>query len=258
MLIYNKGGTEKTVIMGVREALIQRFDAPDWLDLRIGFLLSITDKTGDDTITGLAETITAAPSLNTWDRFYVGVIYRPTFGTFIGYTNRGIQRGLTLGDSVLASSDAAIGTTNANFWLPHNARSGRVQNFDAQVIEGTEDANSTRWHGNGSSQIHFAQDATGAGGYATEIMLRLRRDNIHGRRNTITTTLKSGVHSGDVLFTDDPSKVLLQAEMEGYPGTVQSTGPIELTNVPDSLFLYSPFHNSRLRIHCMGIEKIAQ
>src|SRR5262245_51891132 len=103
MEVINKGGTDKTVIMAIRQGIVQPFTATDWLDLRIGFLLSITDDTVDDPsspITGLTETITGSPFLGFYDRYYIGVI--STDGqVVIAYTNRANQSTpLTRGNSV--------------------------------------------------------------------------------------------------------------------------------------------------------------
>jgi hypothetical protein len=253
MIVYNKGGTDKTIIMAVREALVQRFTATDWQDIRIGFLLSITAAGADDTITGLGETLTAAPGLSTWDRYYIGVIDKATTGTFIGYTNRAPGRGnTTLGNSVLGTSDGAVGTTNANFWRPYNS----LQNsWSAQIMEAFLGQQETRAESTDNVQQHFVQNAGGAGGYATLLEIRLQRPD--PLSHLITATVKQGTKSTDVLYTNDPSYATLLTNLQAFPGTVQTWGPVELQNIPDSFFLYWPWHNSRLRIHCMGLVKVA-
>ena len=250
MQIYNKGGTEKLVIMDVRQGLSQRFVAPNWLDLRVGFLLSITDKTGNDTIGSLAETLTATPFLGPWDRYYIGLIHQDSNHIFIGFTNRGITSGFqTVGDSVLSLSDAGVGAGTDYYW-PHNSER---DSWSGQIVDRFNERQLTRVQSQNNVQQHF--NAGGAPGYATLLMLRLQRDDLGGRSNIITTTMKQGTLSTDVLFTDDPSETILQENLEGFPGTVQTWGPLELTQVPDALYLYWPFHNSRLRIHAMGVLK---
>jgi len=86
-------------------------------------------------------------------------------------------------------------------------------------------------------------------------MLRLTRPNTDVSA-PITMTYFHGTNTNDVLFTSTPTKDLLQSNMESYPGTVTTLGPVTISAVPDSLFLYWPFHDSRLRIHCMGILKV--
>ena len=61
MKIFNKTSpvADKTVILAVREGLVQPFDAGQWLDLRIGMFLSICSAT-DGTGVSLAE-LTSVP-----------------------------------------------------------------------------------------------------------------------------------------------------------------------------------------------------
>lgn len=254
MEIYNKGGTDKTDIMNVREGVIQPFVATDWLDLRIGWLLSVTDDTGDDTITGLSETI-AGPFLGFYDRYYIGLIDH-TGNLFMGYTNRGqTDNQPTRGSSKLVSSDSGIGTTNTNFWRPAN---GDNDNWTVQIVEGINGRPSVRGQSLNGAQIHLVQDTVGAGGYATLIMLRLQRDNVANRRKLISMSFKSDTvaKNGDVLYTNSPTKDLLTTNLEAFPTSVQTMGPFEFQEEPDALFWYWPFHQSRLRVHAYGIVKV--
>lgn len=254
MKVYSKtspGPTEKVVIMGIREGLVQPFDAGAWLDLRIGFLLSICDDTVDDTITGLdPETLgtgTTTPAIN---KYWIGVRNNGTKFpgesevVFAGYTNEFdpmSHKGLT----TILSSDAAIGTTNSDYW--------RVKNSEGDAYSFLiSDGNQARG-GAPSEQQHFVQNFAGghAAGYATLSMIRMTRPNASS--NVITTTISLGTNTSDVLYTSTPTKALLQSNLESFPTTVRTIGPTTLSAVPDSLFLYWPFHNSRLRIHCMGI-----
>jgi hypothetical protein len=249
--VINKGGTDKTVIMAIRELLAQPFQAPEWLDLRVGFLLSLTKAAADDDPTGLAEEITG--NLGASDRFQVGLTDRQTGTIFIGYTNRGQgSRPITTGTSKLVSSDIGIGTTNAWFWRPKNSISDHWS-FQMVDADGVQRAISTD-----GSQIHFPQDVANAGGYAVLLSMRLTRDNTTTRAKIITVTIKkatAGGHSGDVLFTNLPTAALLQTNLQSFPATVQQFGPVEMSQVPDVMFVYWPFRNSRIRIHAMGVVK---
>jgi hypothetical protein len=101
---------------------------------------------------------------------------------------------------------------------------------------------------------HFVQDVTGAGGYATLLMLRIQRTNsLHGP--SLTVSIKQGTHSSDVLFTSTPTLDLLETNMANYPTTVQSHQVNRVVHVPDALYCYWPFHNSRLRVHALGFMK---
>src|SRR5262245_13096615 len=120
-LIYLKNGTEKTLILAVRELLLQRFQATNWTDLRVGFFLSVTAAVGDDTITGLGEVIGTPPRpiLTFDDVFRVGLTDSVSASIFLGYANTSnIIRGRSIGTSELDTSDEGLGTTNTNFWRP--------------------------------------------------------------------------------------------------------------------------------------------
>lgn len=250
---------EKTLILAVREAYYQSFLATNWTDLRVGFFLSIcgnADPGEDDTITGLTETIGSGQYdfLPINDRFRLGVTDSHTGQTFLGYTNlhQGHVTGSTVGSSNVVSSDGALGTTNTNFW--------RVKNgvTDAATLK-IWDGDLIRAHGVDGSQLHLPQDTAGAGGYATLVAMRFTRPDAHNRAKLITMTVKStgGSHSGDILYSNTPNQTVLEENLQSFPATVQQLGPIELSQAPDTFFVYWPFHNSRLRIHAYGLLRTA-
>jgi hypothetical protein len=261
--VYTKtapGPDEQVIIQAVREAFPRPFQATDWLDLRVGFFLSIvgeTDPGEDDTITGLAETISPTGSgLPFTDRIQLGVTDRATGQTFCGYTNlpnRG-SRLISLGDSVLASSDVGITTANTDYWRVYNSAS-RANTDAVHIVDGGQ----SRAAAADGSQLHMVQNFAGghAAGYATCLMLRFTRDNSTSRSRIITMQVKKtvGGHSSDVLFSSTPTEAVLTAQLESFPTTVATLGPIELSQVPDTFYLYWPFSNSRLRVHSMGILK---
>ena len=90
-------------------------------------------------------------------------------------------------------------------------------------------------------------------------MLRFQRDDAIGRAKTIRMSCKRDLanRSGDVMFTDTPTKELMEFNLNAFPTSVQQLGPVELSQEPDALFLYWPFHLSRLRCHCRGILRAA-
>lgn len=260
MKIFAKGGTEKTVIMAVREGLVQPFDAGQWLDLRVAFFLSVcgaADPASDDVITGLGENLVHAAGPVS-DYFFIGLkdnssLFPASVGSvFIGYTNAfGPATGNPplKGDSDLVTSDLAIGTTNADYWRPKNSNG---DNYTSQIYDGIIS------RGSGVNlNTHFVQNYSGghAAGYATLLMMRLTRPN--PTSTVVTVSMKQGTNSTDVLFSSTPTKAILQANMESFPGIVYQFPAVTLSAVPDSLFCYWPWHNSRLRIHCAGVEVIA-
>lgn len=257
--IYDKtapGPSEHVLILGVREAYVKPFEATDWLDLRVGCFLSVTDDTGDDTITGLAEDIGATDStpLDLADRVTIGVTAGPTAHdyVFLGYTNAGVGRVTpSLGKSQLVSSDAAGGTTNTDYWRVQNSRN---DSYASQIIQ----SDITRAAGGLGERPHFPQNFTGghAPGYAALHMLRFTRSGGRGREKIITMQV---AHDPTVtLYSSTPTKPILDAALEAFPTTsIHTLGPVELSHVPDSMYWYWPFHNSRLRIHCDGVLKVA-
>jgi len=253
--IYLKGGTEKVLINAVREAYYQSFQATDWTDLRLGFFLSVcgnADPGEDDTITGLTEEIGTPPRpfLPWSDRHSIGLTDSRSGSVFLGYTNVIGSRPQTSGTSKLVSSDAGIGTTNTNFWRSKNeiTDTASVKILDNFII---------RSAGHTGSQMHLVQDTSGAGGYATLVALRFQRDDARGRKNVISMSVKLGTNNGDILYSNDPSEENLLSNLEGFPETVQTLGPVELSQTPDTIWAYWPYHQSRLRIHAYGILKAA-
>lgn len=246
--IYLKGGSEKVVIPNIRTYLVQGFQAPNWLDLRIGWFLSITDKTNDDLITGLPETIGVTPRspLDFTDRYAIGLTNKVGRQTFLGYTNNGPLRGLpgrSIGNSEILSSDAGIGTSNTNFWRVKNGLSNL---FNVQII----DSGRVRTGNSAVLQQHFPQSVAGAGGWAVLSMIRFTRST--ARSKVITMMIKQGTNTSDILFSSTPTLDILQTNLAAFPTGVQQIGPVELSAVPDAFYYQWPFVNSRLRIHAAG------
>jgi hypothetical protein len=216
----------------------------------VAFLLSLTQTTADDTITGLAETITAGTDPGP-DFSWIGIKTNndslPTAGNvgFIGYS---AYPGIFHFDSELVSSDSGIGTVTANFWRPRGLQFGGADNFTSAVIMDSGDLmGGGRFSG---VNPHFVQDVTGAGGYATLLMLRILRSG-----SSLTVSIKQGTNSSDVLFTSAPTLDVLETNMANYPTTVQTHTATRMVHIPDSLYLYWPFHQSRLRVHALGFMK---
>lgn len=254
--IYSKSG-EHVIINAVREAHYRQFQATDWVDLRVGFFLSIcgsADPASDDVITGLDEVIGSDPGEHVpWtDRVAIGLTDSATGGTFCGYTNLHGGRLIDLGRSQLVSSDIGIGTSDTNYWRVNN----ELSDYDTMKII---DNSTVRSSFAPESQMHFVQDESGAGGYCTFFGLRFTRADASGRSKIITMQVKktpSG-NSSDILFNADPSNIIGESQLEGFPTDLQTLGPVELSQVPDTFFLYWPFHDSRLRIHEICLVKVA-
>lgn len=257
--IYDKGPGDKTLILSTRTQMIYPFQAPGWTDLRVGFLLSLTTAAADDVISPLGETIVNPPAgLGPQDRYWIGLKDRGASlpknpGTrFVGFTNASGQDATIelAGSSRLSSSDIGTGTTNAYFWRPNNAdtllyyRSGGIwQDFHPRTLSSD------------GVQQHFVQNLATVGGYATLLALRITRPD----KDSKTITVKvphMNTRSTDILFTNTPTLDLLLANLRAFPATVQQWGPNQLSALPDALYLYWPFNNSRLRVHALGILRV--
>lgn len=257
--IYSKAG-EKVVIPAVREAYIQPFDAPNWLDLRVGFFLSVTDKTNDDLTTGLTETITNTPGvgLSPSDRYWIGVktnevaLPRTSGVVFCGYTNS-IQAPYDetrefIGDTILFSSDDGVGA-GGDYWLPKN---GFNDSWSAMMSDGQ----AMRTRGINGEQQHFAQDALiVAAGYATLFAIKLTRASVQSRIISMTVKRSPAPLSTDILFSNTPTVAIIEENLQSFPAGTASMGPAQVTRVPDALYFYWPFRGSRLRIHSIGVLK---
>ena len=66
---YQKTVDDRAIILNPRAYYAHPFLAPDWTDLRVGFFLSLTDKTNDDLTTGFAETIPNLVNAAIWRSF---------------------------------------------------------------------------------------------------------------------------------------------------------------------------------------------
>jgi hypothetical protein len=93
----------------------------------------------------------------------------------------------------------------------------------------------------------------GAGGYAVLLAIRLTRPSPTSR--SITAYVKRG-NAADMLYSDTPTKELIRNMMGAWPDS-SLIGPAQLAAVPNAIYCYWPFHNSRLRIHSVGVLKFA-
>ena len=248
--IYIKSG-EHVLINGIRQAFQQKFTATRWVDLRVGFLLSLTSSGADDTITGLTEEIDSGGGIVPWtDRVSIGITDLATKSVFLGYSNSIFGPTQDRGNTKLVSSDAGIGTTNTNFWryvteiAPTTDTHPSVKIIDSGLV---------RAPGLDGSQLHLVQDTTGAGGYATLVALRFQRGSFNSSTISMSVKTTGASHNGDILYTNTPSASVLETNLNDFPDTVQQLGPVQLSHAPDAIWMYWPFHSSRLRVHAYGI-----
>jgi hypothetical protein len=241
------------VLLGVRESLTRGFSAPNWLDLRVGFFLSLTDELSDDlgtNVAGLSETMAADSGIVQSNHVYIGLKDRSGLmpynapSVFAGFSS------LYPGQSRLSSSDIGSGTTNSNYWRPNNL--GLPQR-SFLVLDGT----TVRAHADTLAPlfVHFPQNTTNAGGYAVLIGMQLLRPNPNS--NVVTIRVKSIGQSADMLYSDAPTTQLMHDSLESWPTSLRTFGPFTWSVLPTAFFYYWPFRQSRLRIHCEGFLRAA-
>jgi hypothetical protein len=251
---YQKTVNDKVIILNVRGYHYHPFIAPDWTDLRLGFFLSLTDAVNDDLTFGtpgagdLSETIPNPGTLPATDRYWLGVSSSVRGYPFLGFTNMGQKFPDSTGDTTLVSSDAAVGTSNTNFWRPGNSSNNT---WAAAIVDGGINYITPV----DNLQQHFPQNAATVGaGYAVMHGLQLLRDNPQSK--TIRCNIKSSAKSADMLYSNTPTKELLQQTLESWPAS-QQLGPVTLSELPNSFFFSWPFRKSRLRIHSLGVLRAA-
>lgn len=258
---FIKGGTDEIIVMETRRHLVQPFRADAWLDLRIGFFVSLTTAGANDTITGLTETIASIGNINPPDsRYWIGIktegdAMPVTAGTvFIGFSNCShAESAREEGASKLVSSDLGNGTSNTNYWRTTN--DGVPVDKTVFICDGGLPRSFAT-----QDYPHFVQNVGGAGGYATLLAIRLQRDNPTSRtlRVSIPKTIISGnVGSADVEFTNTPTLAELRNKLVNFPASVYNFPAVELTRVPSALFFYWPWFNSRLRFSAIDVLKFA-
>ena len=246
---YQKTVNDRAIILNVRGYHYQPFLVePAWTDLRLGFFLSLTDPVNDDLTTGLAETMTNPGSFQSPDRYWLGCSSSIYGWPFFGFTNSGPKFPDASGDTTLVSSDAGVGTGTA-FWRPGNSAGGNA--WSAAIV----DLDRSLVLGPDNLQQHFPQDApTVAAGYAVLLALQLLRPN--GTSKNISMRIKSTAKSADMLYSNAPTKELIQATMENWPVSAQ-LGPVTVSQEPNSFFFSWPYRKSRLRIHSLGLLRAA-
>jgi hypothetical protein len=248
---YQKTVDDRAIILNARGYYTQPFVADNWTDLRLGFFLSLTDAVNDDLPappTGLAETIPNPSLLPFFERYWLGVLNPSVPGVFLGFTNNGQTISDPQGDSTLVSSDAGIGTSNTNFWRPGNSKDNT---WSAAIFN----AHMKRSAPVDNLQQHFPQNAaTVAAGYAVLLALQLLRNTPTSRN--IWMKIKSSTKSADMLYSNTPTKELIQQAMANWPPSVQ-LGPVTLSAVPNAFYFYWPFRKSRLRVHSLGLLRAA-
>jgi hypothetical protein len=242
--IYQKG-SEKLLILGTREALLYPSVIPNWLDVRFGAFVSITQAVADDTVTGLAETVTTTGAEA--DRLWLGAKSNdnamPRESNFFGITNASGTESSQ--NTILDSID-----TNTRWRAKHQTATNGLG-----MSDGTTLSVQTTLH-----PFRTVQDPVAIGGYATLVLLRMVRSTVGLTVDHfyVAKTTDGGVDYADAgVETNTPTIDLIRSNFQSAVWTEVLSGPKTFTADPSAFYAYWPFINSRLRIHALAIEKFA-
>jgi hypothetical protein len=242
--IYLKG-SEKVLILATRESLIYPAVIPDWLDVRFGAFVSVTQAVADDDPTALAETVTSAGTES--DRLWLGAKTSnndmPHETNFFGVSNSPATEGAQ--NTILESID-----TNTRWRAKHQTATNGVvfSNGTTMAVEST------------LHPFRTVQDPVTIGGYATLVLLRMVRSvvGLTVDHFYVAKTNDAGVDYADAgVETTTPTIDLIRANFNSATWTEVLSGPKTFAAAPDAFYAYWPFVNSRLRIHALAIEKFS-
>lgn len=240
-IIFNYNGTDKTLILDTRASLLQQFVAVNWTDLRLSMMISICKQSDPTDPTGLAETIGAGEDNN---QLYVGFKQSdgllPPATNFFGFsTQKSVPDSTTtqLIDNVnLAGSYGFQRTSNlAGFFFVGNGTTKQV---------------------GGAGTASFPTQDSVQALYATLIILRMQRNDPTLSLVTSLSSVFTGTSPWTGAYNSDTSISNIRT-LTAAAAYTQVAGPFTFGSVPDSIYAYWPFQNSRLRIHSYVLEKYA-
>lgn len=240
---------DKTLILDTRASYLQQFVAVNWTDLRLTMSLSLTAQSANDQQSGLAELYGTPGDGN---HAYIG--FKSSDGLLPPSTNFwGISSNL-IGQPATA---AQLYDQGPGSYYQLGNSNGIV--FSTLLSNGTTKLNNNIGTVSGP---RFYEGASPATLYATVISLRMRRND---PTLSLVTTLEALLTGGNFndnqgsvppTFVSDTTIPTLRATTAAATFT-QLLGPFTFTSVPDAIYLFWPFANSRLRLHSVVLEKYA-
>lgn len=236
-IIYNLNGNDKTLILGTRSRLLQSFKALNWTDLRLAIALSITKPSDPNDHTGLDESLGTGEEGN---QVYIG--FKSSNSLFPASTNFwGVS---TLNPSVNTSPNV-LGDSSQGYYI-----------FSQNVTDVDYASNGTTHQKISPASCPRLQNGSGIlSGYATVVLMRmLRNDPTINLVDALQVSTNDSFWDTGLPFLTDTSTANLRAIAAAATYTTL-IGPFAFTAVPDALFFYWPFNNSRLRIHNYVLEK---
>jgi hypothetical protein len=238
--------SEKVLVLGIREGLIYPAVVPNWLDVRIGLYISATQAVADDDPSALGETLTTTGVEQ--DRFWLGIKdstnSMPRDAPFFGLSNS--PNAEDANASVLETIDTAT-----RWRVTHaTAPVGLFLNDGSNLFADTT-----------LQPVRVIQNPAGLSShYATLVMLRMVRSIVGALVDHfyIAKSTAGGTDYGDSgVESATPTIDEIRNNFRSATWTEYFTGGHTFASVPDTVYAYWPFNNSRLRIHSIVVEKFA-
>jgi hypothetical protein len=245
-LIFTQSAPDKCVILGTRESLIYPFTAPLWTDIRLGMFLSITNASASDDRTGVAETL---PDSTLADLLWIGFKNNSNdtkpgvAGT--DFAGLAMNTSFALQNSDIVPSTGGTTTTGTTYWRAYNT--GDSNGLSFQILDGA----TVRLHTAFSGGLNLPQTPLAAGGYSVLVSMRMTRAT--GTSTSITINTQTSMLN--LAYSSTPTIAAIRALL--LSTTYTQSSAFAVTIVPDAIFVYWPFNNSRLRIHSIALEQFA-
>jgi hypothetical protein len=246
--IIAKTASDQTLILGTREGLLYPFTAPNWTELVLSFWWSLTKAAVDDDTTSLSESLTYSTMR---DRIWWG--FKTNNSNFP--TSSGV---VFAGSSTVSGASEAI-VANGNYWETSGVNQGLLANsFDGVSSSGTASGGQRP----DAPAVAASFPSPYTNNYAVAWVIALTRPN--SSSNVVTAKqykpsvqqTYNGIPNPSAL----PTVANLRALTIGVRASVtpvSETSPLTLSALPNAVFIYWPYSNSRLRIHAMVLEKYA-
>lgn len=234
--IFQKTATDNCLILGARESLTYPFSLGNWTEVRMGFYISVTSSSGDNTLYGGNETI---PFASGPANIYVG----------------------------LTSSEPGFPRQNGKTYIglgPHNP--GSTQNLNSTVISCADASNTRLAAVDASGNLSISTAGAGMIGY-TNTTGNTNYARFYGLRyvvssnNQYTVTKTAGASP-----VTNPTVEDTRAQLQAMPSSDSlgslyfnygfTSSGVQLPR-PNNVYLYFPFWGSRVRIHALVVDKYA-
>lgn len=247
--IFQKTVSDECAILDSRELSVEPFNiGTDWSEIRLSMAVSFTTVTGGDNSLVSPETINYNTQRN---------------GFYLGFKNSGQQFVLESGAAFLGAS-----TAGRQAYFMQGGGLSTIGNDSSPAIRFLASNNTTTILNQVMAgdkpyfQMPWTVDTmTGTTAYAAINGIRLAIN-----ANTFSGSVFSSISDVNQPGTNDVSIANLRSTAinlsflsNGATGFWTSDGTITGTtlNKPDSIFIYMPFLNTRIRIHSWIIEKYA-